>query len=107
MTSPSLENNPRPASWLSIDPAGRILVRSGQVELGQGVLTALAQIVAEELDVDPARVEMVAASTDASPDESYTAGSLSVQHSGSALRAVCAQVRALHLAAAAERPTTP
>jgi CO/xanthine dehydrogenase Mo-binding subunit len=107
MTSPSLENNPRPASWLTIDPAGRILVRSGKVELGQGVLTALAQIVADELDVDPARVEMVAASTDVSPDESYTAGSLSVQHSGTALRAVCAQVRALHLAAAAQRLGVP
>jgi CO/xanthine dehydrogenase Mo-binding subunit len=103
MTSPSLENNPRLGSWLTLDPAGRVLVRSGKVELGQGLLTALAQIVAEELDIDPARVEMVAASTDASPDESYTAGSLSVQHSGSALRAVCAHVRALHLAAAAEQ----
>jgi CO/xanthine dehydrogenase Mo-binding subunit len=103
MTSPSLENNPRLGGWLTFDPAGRVLVRSGKVELGQGVLTALGQIVAEELDVDPARVQMVAASTDGSPDESYTAGSLSVQHSGAALRAVCAQVRALHLAAAAEQ----
>jgi nicotinate dehydrogenase subunit B len=103
MTSPSLDNNPGLGNWLTLDPAGRVLVRSGKVELGQGLLTALAQIVAEELDVDPARVEMVAASTDVSPDESYTAGSLSVQHSGSALRAVCAQVRALHVAAAAEQ----
>jgi nicotinate dehydrogenase subunit B len=107
MTSPSLENNSRLGRWLTLDPAGRVLVRSGKVELGQGVLTALAQIVADELDVDRSRVEMVAASTDASPDESYTAGSLSVQHSGSALRAVCAQVRALHLTAAAERLGVP
>jgi CO/xanthine dehydrogenase Mo-binding subunit len=107
MTSPSLENNPRPANWLTIDPAGRVLVRSGKVELGQGVLTALAQIVADELDVDPARVAMVAAATDVSPDESYTAGSLSVQHSGIALRTVCAHVRALHLAAAAARLEVP
>jgi nicotinate dehydrogenase subunit B len=106
-TSPSLENNPRLGSWLSFDPSGRVLVRSGKVELGQGVLTALAQIVADELDVDPARVVMVAASTDASPDESYTAGSLSVQHSGIALRAVCAQVRALSLAAAATQLQAP
>ncbi|TFV89607.1 molybdopterin cofactor-binding domain-containing protein [Blastococcus sp. CT_GayMR16] len=107
MSSPSLENNPRLDSWLTIEPGGRVLVRSGKVELGQGVLTALAQIVADELDVDLARVAMVAASTDASPDESYTAGSLSVQHSGGALRAVCAQVRALHLAAAAEALRVP
>ncbi|MCW2702959.1 MAG: aldehyde oxidase and xanthine dehydrogenase, molybdopterin binding protein [Blastococcus sp.] len=107
MTSPSLENNPRLGSWLTIEPDGRVLVRSGKVELGQGVLTALAQIVAEELDVDRSRIEMVAASTGESPDESYTAGSLSVQHSGGALRAVCAQVRALHLAAAAARLEVP
>ena len=110
MTSPSLENNPRLGRWLTIDPAGRVLVRSGKVELGQGVLTALAQIVADELDVDPARVEMVAASTDESPDESYTAGSLSVQHSGTALRAVvrAGAGPAPHCgrrAAAASRPT--
>jgi len=102
MTSPSLENNPRLSRWLTFEDL-RVLVRSGKVELGQGVLTALAQIVAEELDVEPARVQMVAASTDASPDESYTAGSLSLQHSGTALRAVCAQVRSLHLAAAAAK----
>jgi CO/xanthine dehydrogenase Mo-binding subunit len=107
MTNPSLESNPRPASWLTIDPARRVLVRSGKVELGQGVLTALLQIVAEELDVGPSRVEMVATSTDESPDESYTAGSLSVQHSGGALRAVCAQVRAHFLAAAAARLQVP
>jgi nicotinate dehydrogenase subunit B len=107
MTSPSLENNPRLSTWLSIEPDGRVLVRSGKVELGQGVLTALAQIVAEELDVDPFRVVMMPASTDRGPDEAYTAGSLSVQHSGTALRAICAQVRALFLAAAAERLGEP
>ena len=106
-TSPSLEKNPRLERWLAFEPAGRVLVRSGKVELGQGVLTALAQIVADELDVDGARIDMVAASTGESPDESYTAGSLSVQHSGTALRVVCAQVRALHLAAAAERLGVP
>ena len=98
---PSLEANPRLGQWMTIEPDGRVVVRSGKVELGQGVLTALAQIVAEELDVDPGRVVMVATGTDGSPDESYTAGSLSVQHSGPALRAVCAQVRVLHLAEAA------
>jgi nicotinate dehydrogenase subunit B len=107
MTNPSLENNPRLARWLTIDPARRVLVRSGKVELGQGVLTALTQIVAEELDVDPSRVQMVPTSTGESPDEAYTAGSLSVQHSGGALRAVCAQVRALFLEAAAARLQAP
>jgi len=98
---PSLSGNEGLQRWLTLTGDGRVLVRTGKVELGQGVLTALAQIVGEELDVDPGRVQMVAAATGASPDESYTAGSLSVQHSGGALRLVCADVRALHLAAAA------
>jgi nicotinate dehydrogenase subunit B len=107
MTSPSLENNPRLGRWLTIDPAGRVLVRSGKVELGQGVLTALAQVVAEELDVAPERVSMVAAATDVSPDEAYTAGSMSVQHSGVALRAAGATLRGRLLDAAADRFGVP
>ena len=72
-------------------PTGIVEVRSGKVDIGQGVLTALAQIVAEELDVNIARVHVIAATTGTSPNEGYTAGSLSVQHSGSALRLVGAQ----------------
>lgn len=98
----SLATNPRLSRWLSVCADGRVLVRSGKVELGQGVLTALAQIVAEELDVAPARVHMVPVTTGTSPDEAYTAGSLSVQSSGRALRDVCAQARALFLARGAE-----
>jgi CO/xanthine dehydrogenase Mo-binding subunit len=107
VTTPSLDTTPQLARWVDVRSDGTVLVRSGKVELGQGVLTALTQIVGEELDVDPARIRMVAAATDRSPDESYTAGSLSVQHSGGALRAVCAQVRALFLAEAAARFGVP
>jgi Xanthine dehydrogenase, molybdopterin-binding subunit B len=52
------------------------------VEIGQGIVTALAQIAADELDVDIGRVQMVRASTAASPNEGVTSGSLSVQQSG-------------------------
>jgi len=99
----SLKANPRLAQWLSILPAGRIEVRSGKVELGQGITTALAQIVAEELDVAPERIAMVPASTAGSPNEGFTSGSLSVQDSGSALRQVCAEARDIYLHAAARR----
>ena len=98
---PSLQRNPRIATWLTIGSDGRVAVRSGKVELGQGVLTALAQIAAEELDVDVARVEMIPARTGVSPDEAYTNGSMSIQHSGDALRQACACARAAYLEAAA------
>ena len=79
---------------------GVIEVRPGKVELGQGVLTALAQVAAEELDVGLGQVRMMPAVTGLSPDEGYTAGSLSIQHSGAALRLVCAEARGRYLAAA-------
>jgi nicotinate dehydrogenase subunit B len=82
-------------------------VRSGKVELGQGVLTALAQVAAEELDVDIARVCMVAAVTGISPDEGFTAGSMSIQHSGAALRVASAEARAIYLGVAADRWNVP
>jgi nicotinate dehydrogenase subunit B len=99
----SLQANPRLGDWLSILPTGIVEVRSGKVELGQGVLTALAQIAAEELDVEVGRVRMTAAATGVSPDEGYTAGSLSIQHSGAALRQVGAEARAIYVGVAAAR----
>jgi nicotinate dehydrogenase subunit B len=99
----SLAANPRLASWLSLSPAGRVTIHPGKVEYGQGVWTALAQIAAEELDVALARVAVAPVSTGSSPDEGVTSGSLSIQHSGSALRQACAQARSLLLAAAAEK----
>jgi nicotinate dehydrogenase subunit B len=104
---PSLVANPRLGDWLRVLPGGVVEVRSGQVELGQGVLTALAQVAAEELDVDVARVRMVAAVTGISPNEGFTAGSMSIQHSGAALRVACAEARAIYLAVAAGRWDVP
>lgn len=99
----SLNANRRLSQWLSIHSDGTVSVRTGKVELGQGIITALAQIVSTELDVSVARIHMQAASTAAGPNEGVTAGSLSVQDSGSALRQVCAEVRAIYLQAAAAR----
>ena len=90
---PSVAANPRLGDWLRVLPAGVIEVRPGKVELGQGVLTALAQVAAEELDVSPGRVRMMPAVTGVSPDEGCTSSSLSIQRSGAALRLVCAEAR--------------
>ena len=99
----SLHNNPLLGRWLSVHADGSVSVRSGKVELGQGIRTALAQIVAEELEVDLQRVRVLPADTANSPNEGVTAGSLSVQDSGSALRQVCAQARAIYLEAARQQ----
>src|SRR5215472_9764293 len=103
----SLSANPVLGQWLRIGSDGVVEVRSGKVELGQGVLTALAQVAAEELDVDVARVRMIATVTGVSPDEGYTAGSMSIQHSGAALRVACAEARAIYLSLAAARWNVP
>jgi nicotinate dehydrogenase subunit B len=97
----SLQHNRKLGQWLRFAEHGRVDVFSGKVELGQGILTALAQIVAEELDLSLEQVRMHAAGTDTSPDEAVTSGSLSVQESGMALRWAAAETRQLFLQAAA------
>lgn len=99
----SLVANPKLSSWVKFIDESRVAISSGKVEIGQGIITALAQIAADELDVDVGRIEMIRASTAASPNEGVTSGSLSIQQSGRALRQVCAEVRQRFLVAAAER----
>ena len=103
----SLETNRRLSQWLRLRADGVVEVFSGKVEIGQGILTAVAQIVADELDVDLARVRMVPASTVMSPNEGVTSGSLSIEQSGSALRYASAEARALYLEGAAQRLGVP
>ncbi len=99
----SLNANRRLSQWLAINADGTVTVRTGKVELGQGIATALAQIVCGELGVAASRIHMVAASTTTGPNEGVTAGSMSVHDSGGALRQVCAEARAIYLQAAATR----
>jgi CO/xanthine dehydrogenase Mo-binding subunit len=91
------------SSWVRFTGEGRVAISPGKVEIGQGIVTALAQIAADELDVEIDRIEMIRASTATSPNEGVTSGSLSIQQSGRALRHVCSEVRQRFLAAASER----
>ncbi|WP_024508036.1 molybdopterin cofactor-binding domain-containing protein [Bradyrhizobium sp. ARR65] len=99
----SLAANPKLSSWVRFAPDGQVMVSSGKVEIGQGIVTALAQIAADELDVDIGRVRMIRATTSTSPNEGVTSGSLSIQQSGRALRLACAEIRQIFLVAAADR----
>jgi CO/xanthine dehydrogenase Mo-binding subunit len=99
----TLAANPVLSAWLDFSRPSVVTIFTGKVEYGQGVWTALAQVAAEELDVDLRRVRVAPVSTATSPDEGVTSGSRSIEESGSALRQACAQARHLFLAAAADR----
>ena len=99
----SLAANPKLSSWVKFGADGQVTLSPGKVEIGQGIVTALAQIAADELDVDLARVRMVRATTAGSPNEGVTSGSLSIQQSGRAIRAACAEIRHIFLAAASDK----
>ncbi len=99
----SLQGAPMLDSWIRIGEDGSITVFTGKVELGQGIKTALLQVAAEELVVEPRAITLVMADTGRTPDERYTAGSQSMQDSGTAIRNAAAQVRALLVGIAAGR----
>jgi len=105
--SPSLAANPLISSWLTVRADGTVTLRVGKAELGQGIHTALAQIAVTELGLSPDQLEVAPLSTAASPDEGFTAGSLSTQVSGAAVRAVGAAARRLFIEAAARRAAVP
>ena len=99
----SLARHRRLDAWLRINPDGTATIFTGKVELGQGILTALAQIAAEELYLPPARIEMISGDTARTPDEGFTSGSRSIEDSGAAIRAACAEARSLLVELAGER----
>lgn len=99
----SLETNRSLERWLRINRDGTVTVHTGKVEMGQGILTAIVQVVADELDVAPERIRLEPADTTHGPNEGVSSGSRSIQESAVALRYACAEVRELLLQAAAEK----
>ncbi|HEX7969166.1 MAG TPA: molybdopterin cofactor-binding domain-containing protein, partial [Stellaceae bacterium] len=76
----SLDKNRMLDGWLRINPDGTVTVFTGKIELGQGILTAFEQIVADELDVAPQRLRMISGDTAQTPDEGFTSGSQSIEY---------------------------
>jgi len=103
----SLDDARRLDAWIRIDANGDITVFTGKIELGQGIKTALRQVAAEELEVEPGEINLVTADTGRTPDEGFTAGSQSMQNSGTAIRNAAAQVREILIAEAARRWNVP
>ena len=103
----SLQEHPRLDQWLRFEPDGAVTLFTGKVEIGQGIRTALAQIVADELDIAYDAVRVAPVDTDHSPDEGVTSGSRSIEESGEALRQVAAEARHALIERAAERLGAP
>lgn len=77
---------------LCLTAEGRVLAFSGHVDLGTGIRTALAQMVAEELDVSFAAVEMVLGDTADTPDQGPTIASETIQVTSVAMRIAATQI---------------
>ena len=104
MTSnPSIAANPRVEDWIVIRSDGCVELRTGKVELGQRITTAVALVAAGELGVPFERIVMASPRTGGVPDEGYTSGSNSMEQSGHAVRLAAATTRRELLARAAQR----
>lgn len=102
----SLLHTPDLDSWVRINTDGTITLFTGKAELGQDIRTAVAQIGAEELDVSLERIRVVTADTARTPDEGTTAGSMSLETTGNAIRCAAAEARYILLSVACEELQT-
>src|SRR3989441_4297783 len=94
-------------SWLAVASDGTVTVFSGKVDLGTGVETALAQIVAEELDVPFKQINMIGLDTTKAIDQGITAGSRTIERGGPQLRQAAAAARQELFKLAAARLNAP
>ena len=94
-------------SYLRISGDGRVSLLTGKIEMGQGVITSLALMLADELDVDPGRIDMIMGDTDLCPWDAGTFGSRTTRFFGPLLRAAGAEARAVLLQLASEHLDLP
>lgn len=99
----SLKETPALDAWIRVAADGRVTVMTGKAELGQGIGTALLQLAAEQLNLSPTDITLITADTALTANEGYTAGSHSMQDSGTAVVNAAYQVRGLLLREAARQ----
>ncbi|MDE0520548.1 MAG: molybdopterin-dependent oxidoreductase [Boseongicola sp.] len=104
---PPLADAPLMRDWIEVSPTDGVTFLSGRVELGQGNSTALLMMVADELGVSPDAVALKTARTDRTPNEGFTAGSMSISFGGQALRWAASALLVQMLDAAGERLGRP
>ncbi len=91
-----------PNAWVRIDRDGTVTILNPQSEMGQGTLTSMAMVIADELDADWARVRVEQAPVDPAYGEQMTAGSASIRRSLGTWRRAGAAAREMLAAAAAQ-----
>ncbi|MGB8318396.1 MAG: molybdopterin cofactor-binding domain-containing protein [Ignavibacteriaceae bacterium] len=94
-------------AYLKISEEGRVACYTGKIEMGQGIITSLAQMLADELDVSLDSIDMVLGDTDLCPYDRGTFGSLTTRFFGPALRAAGAEGRSVLLEMASEKLKVP
>ncbi|MFN3890443.1 MAG: molybdopterin cofactor-binding domain-containing protein [Beijerinckiaceae bacterium] len=103
----SLNANRMISAWIRVNADKTVTLLVGKVELGQGILTAVSQICADEMDVDISRVKVISGDTSLTPNEGVTAGSFSMPQCGPAVRQASAEARRIMLDLAAEKLGKP
>jgi nicotinate dehydrogenase subunit B len=93
-------------AYLKIGENGRVTVYSGKIEMGQGIVTSLAQMAADELGVALESIDMIMGDTDLCPFDAGTYGSMSTRFFGPALRGAAAEAKAVLLELASEQLKT-
>jgi nicotinate dehydrogenase subunit B len=94
-------------SWLAVAADGTVTMYTSKVDLGTGVVTALSQIVAEELDVPFRSIHMETGDTAQTIDQAATVGSATIAHGGPQLRQAAAAARQVLLRRASAKLRTP
>jgi nicotinate dehydrogenase subunit B len=102
-----LEDTPLLSSWIKISADETVTLMIGKVELGQGAVTAVAQVCADELDIDMKRLKIISGDTALVPNEGVTAGSQSMPNCAAAVQQAAAEVRQILLDLAAEKLKSP
>ena len=80
-------------AYLRVKEDGRVDCFTGKIEMGQGIITSLAQVVAEELEVSIYDVDMIMGDTELCPYDAGTWGSLTTRFTDPVLRAAAAEAR--------------
>uniref|UniRef100_UPI0035625037 xanthine dehydrogenase family protein molybdopterin-binding subunit n=1 Tax=Lutibacter sp. TaxID=1925666 RepID=UPI0035625037 len=94
-------------AYIHIKEDGRVNCYTGKIEMGQGIITSLAQVVAEELEVSINMVDMIMGDTELCPYDAGTWGSLTTRFADPVIRAAAAEAREILLKLASEHFNEP